>query len=32
VAYIVVTLADGLIVELKGCADRAAAVAYASSA
>jgi ketosteroid isomerase-like protein len=30
-AYMVVTIRDGLIVELKGCADRSAAVSYAQS-
>jgi len=29
IAYMVVTIRDGQIVELKGCADRAAAVSYA---
>jgi Tfp pilus assembly protein PilX len=32
VAYVAVTVSDGLIVELKGCADRAAALAYARPA
>ncbi len=31
-AYVVVTRRDGQIVELKGCADRAAALAYAQAA
>ncbi len=31
VAYMVVTIGDGKIVELKGCADRAAAVGYAKT-
>ncbi len=31
VAYMVVTISDGKITELKGCADRAAAVTYAQS-
>ena len=31
VAYMVVTIGDGKIVELKGCADRAAAVGYAET-
>jgi ketosteroid isomerase-like protein len=31
-AYIVVTVADGVIVELKGCADHTQAQAYASAA
>lgn len=30
-AWVVVTMRDGQIVELKGCADRAAAVAYAQT-
>jgi ketosteroid isomerase-like protein len=29
VRYLVLTFRDGLIIEMKGCADRAAAVAYA---
>jgi len=29
-AYVVATLRDGLIVELKGCRDRGAALAYVS--
>jgi ketosteroid isomerase-like protein len=31
VAYVVVTMRDGLVVELKGCADRAAAMTYAQT-
>ncbi len=31
-AYVVVTLREGLVAELKGCVDRAAAVAYAQAA
>jgi hypothetical protein len=31
IAYVVVTMRDGLVVELKGCADRAAAMTYAQS-
>jgi ketosteroid isomerase-like protein len=31
IAYMVVTIRDGHIVELKGCADRSAAVSYARS-
>jgi ketosteroid isomerase-like protein len=31
VAYMVVTISDGRIIELKGCADRAAAVTYAQT-
>jgi ketosteroid isomerase-like protein len=31
IAYMVVTVRDGHIVELKGCADRSAAVSYARS-
>jgi ketosteroid isomerase-like protein len=31
IAYIVVTVRDGVITELKGCADRAAALSYAES-
>ncbi len=31
VAYVVVTIRDGKIVELKGCADRTAALAYGRS-
>jgi hypothetical protein len=31
IAYIVVTVREGHIVELKGCADRSAAVSYAQS-
>lgn len=30
-AYVVVTMRDGRVVELKGCADRAAATTYAQS-
>jgi hypothetical protein len=29
IAYMVVTIRDGRIVEMKGCADRSAAVSYA---
>ncbi len=32
IAYVVVTMRDGLVIELKGCADRAAAVTYAQTA
>ena len=31
IAYMVVTIGDGHIVEMKGCADKAAAVSYAQS-
>ena len=31
IAYMVVTIRDGHIVEMKGCADRSAAVSYARS-
>jgi ketosteroid isomerase-like protein len=31
IAYMVVTIRDGHIVEMKGCADRSAAVSYAQS-
>jgi ketosteroid isomerase-like protein len=31
VAYVVVTMRDGRVIELKGCADRAAAMTYAQS-
>jgi ketosteroid isomerase-like protein len=31
IAYVVVTMRDGLVVELKGCADRAAAMTYAQT-
>jgi ketosteroid isomerase-like protein len=31
IAYMVVTIRDGQIVEMKGCADRSAAVSYAQS-
>jgi ketosteroid isomerase-like protein len=31
IAYVVVTMRDGLVIELKGCADRAAAMAYAQT-
>ena len=31
IAYMVVTIRDGRIVEMKGCADRSAAVSYAQS-
>jgi hypothetical protein len=31
VAYMVVTILDGQIVEMKGCADRAAAMTYAQT-
>jgi hypothetical protein len=31
IAYVVVTMRDGLIVELKGCAHRAAAMTYAQT-
>jgi hypothetical protein len=31
VAYVIVTFEDGAIIELKGCADRAAAVTYAQT-
>jgi hypothetical protein len=32
IAYVVVTMRDGLVIELKGCADRAAAMTYAQTA
>jgi hypothetical protein len=32
IAYVVVTMRDGLVIELKGCTNRAAAVAYAQTA
>lgn len=32
IAYVVVTMRDGLVIELKGCADRAAAMTYAHTA
>lgn len=32
IAYVVVTMHDGLVIELKGSADRAAAVTYAQTA
>jgi hypothetical protein len=31
IAYVVVTMRDGLVIELKGCADQAAAMTYAQS-
>jgi ketosteroid isomerase-like protein len=31
IAYVVVTMRDGQIIELKGCADRAAAMTYAQA-
>lgn len=31
IAYVVVTMRDGRVIELKGCADRAAAVTYAQT-
>ena len=31
IAYVVVTMRDGRVVELKGCADRAAAMTYAQT-
>lgn len=31
IAYVVVTMRDGLVIEFKGCADRAAAVTYAQT-
>lgn len=31
IAYVVVTMCDGLVIELKGCADRAAAMACAQT-
>lgn len=31
IAYVVVTMRDGLVVEMKGCADRAAAMTYAQT-
>jgi ketosteroid isomerase-like protein len=31
IAYMVVTIRDGKIIEMKGCADRAAALAYSQS-
>lgn len=31
VAYVVVTMRDGRVIELKGCADRAAAMTYAQT-
>jgi ketosteroid isomerase-like protein len=31
IAYVVVTMHDGLVIELKGCADRAAAMTYAQT-
>jgi hypothetical protein len=31
IAYVVVTMRDGLVIELKGCADRAAAMTYAQT-
>jgi hypothetical protein len=31
IAYVVVTMRDGLVIELKGCADRAAAITYAQT-
>jgi ketosteroid isomerase-like protein len=31
IAYVVVTMRDGRVIELKGCADRAAAMAYAQT-
>jgi len=32
IAYVVVTMRDGRVIELKGCADRAAAMTYAQTA
>ncbi len=31
IAYVVVTMRDGLVIELKGCADRIAAMTYAQT-
>ncbi len=31
IAYVVLTMRDGLVIELKGCADRAAAMTYAQT-
>ena len=31
IAYVVVTMRDGQIVEMKGCADRANAISYAQT-
>ncbi len=31
IAYVVVTMRDGLVIELKGCSDRAAAMTYAQT-
>jgi hypothetical protein len=31
IAYVVVTIRAGKIIEMKGCADRAAAIAYSQS-
>jgi ketosteroid isomerase-like protein len=31
IAYVVVTMRDGLVVEMKGCADRATAMTYAQT-
>jgi hypothetical protein len=31
IAYVVVTISDGRLIELKGCADRAAAMTYAQT-
>jgi ketosteroid isomerase-like protein len=31
IAYMVVTIRDGKIIEMKGCADRAAAIVYSHS-
>lgn len=31
IAYVVVTMRNGLVIELKGCADRAAAMTYAQT-
>lgn len=31
IAYVIVTMRDGLVIELKGCADRAAAMTYAQT-
>lgn len=31
IAYVVVTMRDGLVIELKGCADRTAAMTYAQT-
>ncbi len=31
IAYVVVTMRDGLVIEMRGCADRAAAMTYAQT-